>query len=259
MTKLKVTVCEMHDEPAAFAADWERLVEHVASEASELVVLPEMPFYPWFAVAREFDPATWQAAVAAHDRWLDRLSDLAPATVIGSRPVSAGGRRFNEGFVWTPRRGYRAAHVKYYLPDEDGFWEASWYSRGASDFSPVQSDVARIGMLICTEIWFSEHARSYGKAGVHLIATPRVTERATLEKWLIGGRVAAVVSGAYSLSSNRVSQAGQAVDLGGQGWIVGPDGEVLGLTSRERPFMTLALDLEAAERAKRTYPRYVPE
>jgi len=258
MTTLNVTVCELHNEPAAFAADWERLVAHVASAASELVVLPEMPFYPWFATARPFDPAIWQAAIMEHDRWLERLADLAPAIVIGTRPVSARGRRFNEGFVWTAQDGYRATHIKYYLPDEDGFWEASWYARGTGDFSPVQSGAAKIGMLICTEIWFSEHARAYGKAGAHLLATPRATERATVEKWLTAGRVAAVASGAYSLSSNRVGQAGQ-VDLGGQGWIVGPDGEVLGLTSRDQPFATRALDLEAAERAKSTYPRYILE
>jgi N-carbamoylputrescine amidase len=258
MTTLNVTVCELHDERALFAADWERLVAHVAATASDVVLLPEMPFYPWFAAARPFDPAIWQAAIAEHDRWLARLADLAPAIIIGSRPVSADGRRFNEGFVWTAQQGYRAAHEKYYLPDEAGFWEASWYDRGTGDFSPIQSGAAKIGLLICTEIWFSEHARAYGKSGIHLLATPRATERATVDKWLIAGRAAAVVSGAYSLSSNRVSQADHA-DLGGQGWIVGPDGAVLGMTSREQPFATCALDLDAAERAKHTYPRYILE
>lgn len=47
--------------------------------------------------------------------------------------------------------------------------------------------------------------------------------------------------------------------FGGQGWIVGPDSEVLGLTSTERLFMTLEIDLDEAERAKLTYPRYVSE
>jgi hypothetical protein len=46
-------------------------------------------------------------------------------------------------------------------------------------------------------------------------------------------------------------------DLGGQGWAVGPDGQVLGVTSRARPFLTVSIDLAEAERAKSTYPRYV--
>ena len=48
-------------------------------------------------------------------------------------------------------------------------------------------------------------------------------------------------------------------NLGGQGWVAGPDGQVLGLTSRERRCVTVEIDLREAERAKQTYPRYVRE
>jgi len=253
---MKVTVCELNNEPNNFARDWERLVAHVQTESSHLVLLPEMPFYPWFALTPIFDPTVWQAAVAAHDVWQARLRELAPALVLGSRPVNKGSRRLNEGFVWDQERGYRAAHVKYYLPDEEGFWEASWYSKGDGDFVPSQHGAVRIGFEICTELWFMERARLYGKEGVHLIATPRLTSKDTVDKWLAGGRATAVVSGAFSLSSNCVSPAGQSPSFGGQGWIVGPDGDVLGLTSQERPFVTVEIDLNEAERAKKTYPRY---
>ena len=77
---------------------------------------------------------------------------------------------------------------------------------------------------------------------------------------MAGGRTAAVVSGAFCLSSNigGISQAG--VKWGGGGWIVEPEeGDVLGLTSQERPFLTVDIDLAVAEMAKRTYPRYVPD
>jgi N-carbamoylputrescine amidase len=59
------------------------------------------------------------------------------------------------------------------------------------------------------------------------------------------------------LSSNHVSTPEDSVHLGGQGWIITPDGEVLGLTSPEHPFITADIELNAAELAKRTYPRYV--
>jgi hypothetical protein len=72
---------------------------------------------------------------------------------------------------------------------------------------------------------------------------------------VVGGRATAINSGAFSLSSNHVSSAADAVHLGGQGWVISRDGEVLGLTSQEQPFVTVELDLSAAEQAKRTYPR----
>jgi N-carbamoylputrescine amidase len=255
---LKVTVCELHDDAIGFASDWDCLVAHVKATAADLVLLPEMPFCPWFGAARQFEPAVWQAAVEAHDAAEARLAELASPVVLSSRPVNDGDLRVNEGFVWEPARGYRAVHRKYYLPDEPGNWEATWYNRGQRQFAPVDSDGVRIGFLICTELWYSEWARAYGHAGVHLVASPRASGRA-IDKWLAGGRVSAVVSGAFSLSSNHVSAAGQPTNFGGQGWVIGPDGDVLALTSPQQPFVTVEIDLAEAERAKRTYPRDVPE
>jgi N-carbamoylputrescine amidase len=256
---LKVTVCEFSEDPQQLALDWEKLVRHVSNNRSQLVLLPEMPFYSWFPRRRGFEPGTWKTALDAHDTWEARLAELAPAAVLGSRPVEQEGRRLNQAFCWSAQEGYQPIHAKYYLPDEAGFWEASWYQPGAEDFSPFRIDPLKIGFLICTELWFQERARAYGRQGVHLIACPRATQATTLDKWLVGGRAAAVVSGAYCLSSNRTSPPGTAYGLGGQGWTVDPDGEVMGLTSLREPCLTLEIGVERAESAKSTYPRYVRE
>jgi N-carbamoylputrescine amidase len=96
---MRVTVCELNDAPDAFARDWEQLVDHVKSASSQLVLLQEMALCPWFAIAREFAPALWEHAVAAHNAWLARLTELAPAIVLGSRPVNQSGLRLNQEFV----------------------------------------------------------------------------------------------------------------------------------------------------------------
>jgi N-carbamoylputrescine amidase len=248
---LRVTACELRT--ARLDEDWAALADHVRSERSDLVVLPEMGFAPWFGLRREFDPAVWAQAVAAHERALaGRVPDLAPAVVLGTAPVERGGRRLNEAYV-ADEGGVRPAHHKFHLPDEEDFWEASWYERGDGTFEPVDAGPARAGFLVCTELWFGDRARAYGEAGVHLLAVPRCTPRESLDKWLAGGRTAAVVAGAYAVSSNHGDER-----FGGQGWIVDPEGDVLAVTSAREPFVTAEIDLAAAEQAKRTYPRYVP-
>jgi predicted amidohydrolase len=257
---MKVTVCELSNEPAGLARDWEGLVSHVRAEASEFVLLPEMPFYPWLAWKREAEPALWQKAVTAHDQWMLRLTELAPAVVVSSRPVIRRGRRLNEGFIWAQTDGYRAAHAKYYLPNEEGFWEATWYERGPADFTLMPVGSARIGFLICSELWFNAHARDYAGGGIHLLVCPRATPKATVDKWIAGGRTAAVVSGAYCLSANFAASANSPVEWGGSSWIIEPqEGEVLGLTTPQQPFVTVEIDLATADRAKHTYPRYIPD
>jgi N-carbamoylputrescine amidase len=253
---MKVTVCELNDSVEGFARDWDRLVAHVQAHGSDLVLLPEMPFCPWFAWRPDFEMSIWQDAVAAHAEFQERLIELKLAVVLGTRPVNRADQRLNEGFLWTRTRGYQVAHHKYYLPNETGFWEANWYSRGDGSFTPTQCGEALVGFEICTDLWAFERARAYGKAGVHLIATPRATPRTSLERWLVGGRATAITAGAFSLSSNHVASAADPVHLGGQGWIVDPEGEILGLTSEEQPFVTVEIDLGLAEQAKHTYPRY---
>jgi predicted amidohydrolase len=257
---MKITVCELPNEPSKFSDAWASLVQHVDDNQSDLVLLPEMPFYRWLAQSREVDPVEWRRAVEAHEEWIGRLGELRPAAVISSRPVVSDGARRNAGFYWEPGAGAVDVHEKRYLPDEPGFWEASWYERGPATFSLSTIANASVGFLICTELWFSHHAREYGEQGAHIIVCPRATPTAKLSKWLAGGQTAAVVSGAFCISSNLAGRTSEGGDFAGVGWIAEPDqGIILGMTSTDNPFLTLDVDLADAVRAKSTYPRYVEE
>jgi N-carbamoylputrescine amidase len=255
---MRVTVSQLPNAQDTLDSAWRGLVMHVRQESPDLVLLPEMPFHGWPMARRELDPEAWNATVAAHETWLSRLDELAPAVVVATRPVTDGRQRYNEGFLWIPGAGYQAVHRKVYLPDEEGFWEASWYQPGPPEFRRVEVQGLRLGFLICTEQWFFEHARQYGQQGAHLIVSPRATLAPSTEKWVAGGRSVATVSGAYHLSANLAGASDLATPWGGTGWIIEPEeGEVLGRTSAEQPFLTLEIDPREAERAKGTYPRYV--
>jgi N-carbamoylputrescine amidase len=255
---LKITVCELPNDFTVFENTSEQLVSHVSYEGSEIVLLPEMPFSPWLAQSKNFDANQWEAAVENHKQWISRLGELAPALVVSTRPVTSSGTRNNLGYVWEAAKGMQDVHAKYYLPDEKAFWEASWYQRGDGTFTPIETSKGKFGFLICTELWFNRHARQYGKEGVHFLVCPRATPKTTANKWVVGGQTAAVVSGAYCLSSNLGGTTPAGGDFAGVGWIIEPEeGKVMGLTSLEQPFLTLDVDLAQAEKAKKTYPRYV--
>ncbi|MEM8995531.1 MAG: carbon-nitrogen hydrolase family protein [Acidobacteriota bacterium] len=260
---MKVTVCELpnHD-PRGFESAWKALAEHVEAEGSDFVLLPEMPFSAWLAADEVRDAGRWRASVDAHRGWRARLHELGAPSVALTEPVLEGGTAFNEAQLWARGAGApRPSHRKYYLPEEGGFWEARWYRRGDGRFDARDIPGARVGFLICTEMWFTRHARDYGRDGVQLLLTPRATLAPSVDKWIAGGRAAAVVSGAYSLSSNFTGDAGGELGAwGGAGWIIEPEeGEVLGVTSAQEPFLTLDIDLGVADLAKSTYPRYVED
>jgi predicted amidohydrolase len=245
---MRITVCQLHNGREAFAVDWDRLVAHVKAQRSEFVLLPEMPFFPWFPTPLEFDAAIWRAAVAAHDAWEKRLSELRPAVALGTRPVDFGALRYNAGFVWNEEQGIgETIHVKSCLSDEDGSWETTWYAKAAPDFESATIGAARVGMLIGLELWMPDAAKTYGGEGVHIVAIPRVDRSvdahesaASAQEWLAGGRAAALESGAFCVSSSR---GGHANTVGGPGWILAPDGRTLAQTSDREPFVTAEVDL----------------
>ncbi len=255
---MRVTVCQLPDPPQGFEEAWEALCEHTREERPQLVLVPEMIFHPWVGWTDQVDPAEWDAAVASHGEWLSRVDEIGAPFVAGSRPiVTDQGVRHNRAFLWHDGE-VADGHVKYYLPDEPGFWEATWYEPGDGSFDPQPVGDLTGGFMICTDMWFTEHARALGRAGTHLLFAPRATEASTRDKWLAGGRAAAVMAGAYCLSSNRAGES-NGVSYAGMGWVIDPDGLVLAKTSSENPFVTVDIDTDLAVKAKETYPRYVKE
>ncbi|MDB6088915.1 MAG: Nitrilase/cyanide hydratase and apolipoprotein N-acyltransferase [Gammaproteobacteria bacterium] len=252
---MKVTVCQLHNGRRNFTQDWDRLVEHARAEHSDLVLLPEMPFFPWFPTPREFDSDVWRAAVKAHDEWEKRLTELAPAVVLGTRPIDFGNVRYNAGFAWIDEEGLAATiHVKTCLFNEEGAWETTWYSSALPDFESATVGRASVGMLIGMELWQTDQAKLYGEDGVHFVAVPRVNgvtddpTASAIDEWLAGGCAAAAASGAYCISSSRGSHDDSA---GAAGWIISPDGRSLALTSDDEPIASAEVDLAAVVHSRK--------
>jgi N-carbamoylputrescine amidase len=251
---MRVTVCELPHEPAALETAWAALCAHTSRESSELVLLPELTAMEPVWESERFDLARWRVAEEVCDGWLSRLSELRAAYVVGTRPITIDGKLFNEGYLAFADGGRAPLRRKCFLPDEADGWEARWFDRGDALFPPYRAGALSFGLNICTELWALDSYAEYARRGVHAILSPRATAAATTAKWVAVGTVAAVRTGAFSLSSNRVDPTGTC---GGVGWIIDPDGQILATTSRDAPFATVDLDLPASTTARTTYPRYV--
>ncbi|TFW09686.1 carbon-nitrogen hydrolase family protein [Oxalobacteraceae bacterium OM1] len=251
---MRITVCELPDAADAVESTWHALRAHTRETKTELLVLPEFAFTPPLWEIAQPDASLWMQAERTADAWLARLPELAVDYVIGARPVTREGKRYNEGFLWASGASAIALRRKRYLPNEDGGWEQRWFEQGDSEFPIYQAGAMRFGLNICTELWALETYASYAARRAQVIVSPRATAGATTAKWLAAGTVAAVRSGAFSVSSNRFRADGT---YGGVGWIISPDGEVLAATSTSTPFATVDVPLDKDEIYRRTYPRYV--
>jgi N-carbamoylputrescine amidase len=253
---LKVGVCQLPDGLLPDHPAWQEFASCVAAERPTMVLLNEMPFGAWIAREETFREESAQASLAAHEEGLHAIRKL-PTAVIGSRPIRGDRKLVNEAFLLADG-AYVPIHHKQYFPQEPGFFEDTWFSATQSGFDVTEYDGVRIGVLLCTELMFTEWARHYRRQGAHIIVAPRASG-ASMRHWHASARMAAIVSGCYVLSSNRISNAGSAPSFGGKGLIYSPIGNLLGMTSAAHPLLCVDIDPALVADAQQKYPCYVRE
>ena len=184
----------------------------------------------------------------------DRLPELRAEYVVGTRPVTIDGRRFNQGYLWSAAGGLVPLRRKFFLPDEPGGWEAHWFDRGDPDFPEFHAGALSFGLNICTELWALETYAAYAAAASRSSCRPA---RRRLRRRPSGCRRAWWRPCARVLSACRPT-----------GWIrraravawAGSSARMEGFwrrTTPDSPFATIDIDLAASAAAREGYPRYV--
>src|SRR5262249_25148288 len=151
------------------------LCEHTAAHAPELVLLPEFAMVEPVWEFDEFDADRWCLIETLSDLQLRRLPELRAEYVVGTRPVRRRGRRLNQGYWWSAAGGVQPLRSKYFMPDEPGNWEVTWFDRGDPVFPAFHAGPLSFGINICTELWSLETYTSYAALGVELLLSPRAT------------------------------------------------------------------------------------
>ena len=159
------------DGPGALEEDGDGLMRHIGEQGSDLVVLPELAFAPWFAAEMPGDDALWTPSARAHTQWMERLPELR-APVIGTRPVDRPEGRRNKAYITAVGGAATGLHDKSHPPDEPGFWEASrtslaTASRRGGDRRPAGRRAGVHGAEVRPSTrrassWPPRHARSRG-------------------------------------------------------------------------------------------------
>jgi N-carbamoylputrescine amidase len=254
---LKLSVCQLPTNLSPGHPAWVELSWRIDRAQIDLAVLNEMPFGPWIASEAQFDSDLATAAIDAHESALPGLQKLSSA-VLSSRPVWGRNKLCNEAFLLADGV-YQSLHHKHYFPQEVGFFEETWFAAERPGFDIVEYRGLRIGVLLCTELMFTEWARHYRRLGAHVIVSPRASGR-SMRTWDAAARMAAMVSGCYVLSSNRVSaRADSWPYFGGHGFAYSPRGELLNETTRATPLVSVNIDLALVAEAQHSYPCYVRE
>jgi N-carbamoylputrescine amidase len=254
---LRIAFVEWPEALSPDTALWSALKESVAAARPDILVTNELPFGPWLAGGAAFSEDHAYLSIHADVLGFEAMAEFGLPAIISSRPVWNGKRLANEAFV-LENGVIRPLHRKQYFPNEPGWFESEWYAGDDSGFSVAEVLGIKVGVLLCTEAMFNEHARAYGKQQASLIVIPRASG-ADIKPWKIAGAMASVVSGAYVVSSNRVGCPTRGTQFGGGGFAYAPQGQLLAVTTSADPVQVFELDPEISAQAQREYPCYVTE
>src|SRR5581483_5363340 len=245
---MRITYVEWPEALSTTDVRWNELKGRVKANRPDILVTNELPFGSWIAEGDAFSEGEAHLSIRAHEKGLEGLIDLAVPIIISSHPVWGGKRLANEAFV-LEKGAVRPLHRKRYFPNEHGWYESEWYQSDGSGFAVSEVMGIKVGVLLCTDAMFNEHARGYGRRGASLIVIPRASG-VNIESWKIAGAMASLVSGAYVVSSNRVGRSKGGTSFGGGGFAYAPHGHLLGTTDPANPVQTVELDPKISEEAQ---------
>lgn len=260
MSSLRVSFAQWPEGLRPGDANWEEIVRLLGEDKPDILLTNEMPFGAWVSEADTYDHQLAQMTIADHERGLDALKDLQLPAIISSRPVSAHDRLANEAFALIHGE-YQFLHQKHFFPNEPGFYEAAWFVTAKPGFNVIDVNGVKVAALLCTELMFNEHARHYGRAGAELIVVPRASDP-DVHYWEIAASMAAMVSGAFVATANRMGTAQGGVVFGGRGMLFSPQAKEIGSlvpVDDQSLITTLDIDIGMAQRAKGDYPCYVED
>lgn len=261
-----------HGNTEANLAVIEQRIAKAAQQGAQLVLLQELHNGAYFCQHESVDEFDHAEAIPGPST--ERLATLAKkynVVIVGSLfERRAAGLYHNTAVVLEKDGRLIGKYRKMHIPDDPGFYEKFYFTPGDLGFTPIDTSVGRLGVLVCWDQWYPEAARLMALAGAEVLLYPTAIgwdpSDAQGEKdrqrdaWILSHRGHAVANGLPVISCNRVGHEASpsgtnGLRFWGSSHIVGPQGEMLAQASIDTPELLIhKVDLTRSEQVRRIWP-----
>ncbi|BBN81527.1 apolipoprotein acyltransferase [Pseudoalteromonas sp. A25] len=261
------------DDLAHNATKTEQGIRDAANQGAKLVVLQELHRSLYFCQTEDTDLFDLAESIPgpSTDLYGKLAKELNIVIVTSLFEKRATGLYHNTAVVIESDGSIAGKYRKMHIPDDPGFYEKFYFTPGDLGFTPIQTSVGKLGVLVCWDQWFPEAARLMAMAGAELLIYPtaigwdprdddaeQIRQR---DAWIISQRAHAVANGVPVISVNRVGHeqdpSGQSagIQFWGNSFVAGPQGEMLAHGS-ETQEQTLVVEIDQArsESVRRIWP-----
>ncbi len=260
-----------HGDAEANLAVIETRVAEAAKSGARLVLLQELHNGAYFCQHEsvdEFDHA--EPVPGPSTERLGKLAKRHGVVLVSSLfEKRATGLYHNTAVVFDADGSTAGKYRKMHIPDDPGFYEKFYFTPGDLGFTPIDTSVGRLGVLVCWDQWYPEGARLMALAGAELLLYPTAIgwdpndaqdeKNRQRDAWVLSHRGHAVANGLPVLSCNRVGHEqspldAAGIDFWGNSHVLGPQGEFIAEAGAEPTILTAEVDMQRSEHVRRIWP-----
>ena len=248
-------------------------IRAAAAQGAQLIVLQELHRSLYFCQTE--DTELFDLAETIPGPSTDSLGALAKelqVVIVASLfEKRATGLYHNTAVVLESDGSIAGKYRKMHIPDDPGFYEKFYFTPGDMGFTPIQTSVGKLGVLVCWDQWFPEGARLMAMAGAEFLIYPtaigwdprddQAEQLRQRDAWIISQRAHAVANGVPVISVNRVgheadpSGQSEGIQFWGNSFVAGPQGEMLlHASEQEQQTAVVDVDLARSESVRRIWP-----
>lgn len=248
-------------------------IREAAAKGAQLVMLQELHTGLYFCQHEStalFDLA--EPIPGPSTEFLGELAQELGVVIVGSLFEKRAPGLYHNTAVVLERDGTLAGkYRKMHIPDDPGYYEKFYFTPGDLGFTPIQTSVGKLGLLVCWDQWYPEGARLMALAGAELLLYPTAIgwnpaddkdeQARQREAWITIQRGHAVANGLPVLVANRTgfepdpTRQTEGSQFWGSSFVAGPQGEFLAQAGIDRPeVLVVDIDLARSENVRRWWP-----
>jgi N-carbamoylputrescine amidase len=252
-------------------------VAEAAQRGAQVVCLPEL-FQTQYFCQRE-DASLFDLAEPIPGPTTAKLSEVAGkhglVLVASLFEKRAPGIYHNTAAVFDTDGALRGIYRKMHIPDDPLYYEKYYFTPGDLGFRAHQTQIGKLGTLVCWDQWYPEGARLTALQGASILFYPTAIGWHPAEKeefgktqhdaWRTIQRAHAIANGVYVGVVNRVgfetgnirgrSAPGEGLQFWGGSFLCDPFGTVIAEASNDKEEIVVGeVDLQKIEDTRRNWP-----
>lgn len=245
----------------------------LAKDGAELVVLQELHNSLYFCQTE--DTSVFDLAETIPGKSTEEFGELVRGLgivlVLSLFEKRAPGLYHNTAVVIEKDGNIAGKYRKMHIPDDPAYYEKFYFTPGDLGFTPIETSVGKLGVLVCWDQWYPEAARLMALAGAELLIYPTAIgwestdmqdeKDRQRDAWVISQRGHAVANGLNVISVNRVGHesdpSGQTngIQFWGNSFVAGPQGEILWQASdNTEETQIVDVNIKRSEDVRRIWP-----